>query len=138
QLSSQYKTFHHGLVGYTDGVHQLSKSYSEIDQGTKGIADGTNELEKGARQLHEGSTELREETKDLPNEMQSEIDEQLASFDYSDFEATSFVSEKNDKIGVVQFVLQTEKIENLDDEDEVDEKTEEKGFWQRFLDLFRK
>src|SRR5690625_512292 len=138
QLSSQYQTFHHGLVDYTNGVNQLSKSYIEIDRGTKGIANGTNELEKGARELHEGSTELREETKDLPDEMQSEIDEQLVSFDYSDFEAISFVSEKNKHIGVVQFVLQTEKIEKPDDEVEVDETKEEKGFWQRFLDLFRK
>ncbi len=138
ELSSQYDEFHDGLVGYTNGVHQLSQSYQDIDQGIQGVKEGAGELNKGSKKLHDGSKELHHETRDLPNKMQSEIDEQLASFDYSDFEPLSFVSDNNKQIGVVQFVLQTERIEKPEGKEEIDETLKEKNFWQRFLDLFRK
>lgn len=136
-LASEYESFHSGLLTYTDGVHELASSYNEIDQGVTGLADGAAALYDGASELHDGTKELHEETSDLPSQMQSEIDKFMEDFDYSNFDPTSFVSDKNENIGVVQFVLQTEEITMDDDEEEVEEKEEEKSLWQKFLDLFR-
>lgn len=137
QLSSEYQTFHDGLVTYTDGVDSLAKSYKDLNQGTSELADGLSELANGVSELHEGTQELAEETSDLPDQFTSEIDKFMDEFDFSDFEPVSFVSDKNKDVGVVQFVLQTEKIELEEPEEEREEKEVKKNIWARFLDLFR-
>lgn len=138
-MSSEYQLFHNGFVTYTDGVSSLAGSYGELNAGTKELTDGVSELENGASTLHEGTAELEEETSDLANEMQSEIDQFMDDFDFSDFEPASFVSDKNEDIGVVQFVLQTDSIEveEPEEDEDDDDKEDAKGLWDRFLDLFR-
>lgn len=135
-LATEYATLHEGLVTYTEGVHSLATSYNGLNDGIHDLSDGTGELESGINELHDGTKELKEETSDLPSDMQAEIDEFMEDFDFSDFTPTSFVSTKNKNIGVVQFVLQTPSIK-MEDDDETDETEEEdKGFWDRLLDLF--
>lgn len=136
-MASEYETFHDGLVTYTTGVDTLTASYGELHAGTKELAGGMDELENGAQKLREGTNELQKETKNLPDEFQSEIDAFMDEFDFSDFEATSFVSSENKNVNIVQFVLQTESIEIEEEETEPEEKEEEKNLWDRFLDLFR-
>lgn len=135
-LSSEYGTFHDGLVSYTEGVSSLSSSYEKLDTGIKELSEGTSSLNKGANELENGTQELEEETSNLPGQVESEVDEMLEEFDFSDFEPTSFVSEENEKIEVVQFVLQTEAIEVKEPETEEQEEEEEKGFWDKLMDLF--
>lgn len=136
-LASEYSAFHNGLVEYTDGVHSLATNYQDLDSGIKELSNGTAELADGAGQLHDGTSELESATSDIPEEMQSEIDKLLEEYENKDFEPVSFVSDKNEKVDVVQFVLQTESIE-IDKPEEVENKEEEKkGVWERFLDLFR-
>lgn len=136
QLTSEYQTFHNGLVQYTDGVGELATSYQGLNSGTKDLANGTSELSDGVSDLHDGTTELQKETSDLPDQLKSEIDILMEEFDYSGFKPTSFVSKENEKVGVIQFVLQTESIE-LDEEVEVVEEEEaETSLWKRFLGLF--
>lgn len=137
-MASEYQSFHNGLVDYTDGVSELASSYAGIDEGIDGLADGSSSLDEGTNDLKEGTQELHEETSDLPGEMQSEMDEMLDEYDASDFEPVSFVSDKNKDVDVVQFILQTEKIE-VDEPDTTEDTTEEedKSMWDRFLDLFR-
>lgn len=135
-LATEYQTFHNGLVSYTGGVNTLATSYQNINAGTKSVTTGISELETGVSKLHEGTQELEEETNDLPDQIESEIDKFMEEFDYSNYEPTSFVSSKNKNISVVQFVLQTERIE-MDEQEELPEKTEvKKNMWNRFLDLF--
>lgn len=136
-LASEYGTFHDGLVSYTDGISTLTSSYKDIDEGISGLTKGTSELNRGVSELYDGTKELHEETSDLPEQLKSEIEEMLEDFDFSDFEPTSFISEQNKKIGVVQFVLRTESIEIKEPEKPVEQTEEKKGIWQRFLDLFR-
>lgn len=138
-LSAEYQSFHNGLVSYTDGVGELAGSYQELDAGIQELADGTASLESGAGELHNGTQELQESTSDLPGQIEEEADEMLEEYDASDFEPQSFVSDKNEKIGVVQFVLQTESIE-MEEEEEAAQETEveeEQGFWDRLLGLFQ-
>jgi len=136
-LSSEYSTFHDGLAAYTEGVDTLSSSYNELNNGLHSLSDGTAELRNGVVQLEEGTNELASETSDLPNQMEEEVEERLEEFDFSDFEPISFVSKENEDVDIVQFVLQTEPIE-IEQVEETDEREEEeKGFWDKFLDLFR-
>ncbi|UOQ46991.1 YhgE/Pip domain-containing protein [Gracilibacillus caseinilyticus] len=139
QLSNKYNDFHSGLVEYTNGVGELSNAYGEVHSGITELADGTQELENGANELHDGTTELADSTSDLPDQVQQEIDDMINEYDKSDFEAESFVSDKNENVKSVQFVIKTESI-TYDDENEDEnsgESEEKKGIWQRFLDLFR-
>ncbi|WP_054754059.1 hypothetical protein [Piscibacillus salipiscarius] len=110
QLSSNYEAFHSGLVKYTDGVSQLAHSYGDLHGGMTQLANGAHDLEDGAQELHNGTAELAQSTSDLPDEMQNEIDQMINEFDKSDFEPTSFVSPKNEKVETVQFVIKTENI----------------------------
>lgn len=137
-LASHYAAFHDGLVSYTDGVKQLSRAYDDVHSGISGLSEGTNNLETGASELHQGTNELHKSTMHLPEEMQEEIDRMMEEYDSSDFEPVSFVSKKNnEKINSVQFVIKTESVTKEEAETEIAEKKEEKGFWERLLDLFR-
>lgn len=136
-LASEYENFHDGLMQFTGGVGDLTSAYDELDEGIQELPHGTSQLRDGANLLKEGTNELYEETSDLPDQMESEIDKFLEEYDFADFTPTSFVSEKNKDVEVVQFVLQTERIKaKEDDGDEVVE-GEKKSLWKRFLDLFR-
>src|SRR5699024_7166549 len=102
--------------------------------GTQDLANGSADLADGISDLREGTEELADETSDLPEQFNSEIDEFMDEFDFSDFEPISYVSDENKDVNVVQFILQTEKIEV---EEEPVEEEEDKNIWTRFLDLFR-
>ncbi|HLR51982.1 MAG TPA: YhgE/Pip domain-containing protein [Candidatus Avamphibacillus sp.] len=136
-LSSEYQSFHSGLVSYTEGVDTLASSFQELDSGIQELSEGTTSLEDGTSELQSGTEELHEETSDLPGQMESEVEEMLEEYANDDFEPASFVSDKNENVDVVQFVLQTEAIEIEEPEETEVEEEEEKGFWDRFLDLFR-
>src|SRR5690625_1983985 len=74
QLSSEYQTFHNGLISYTDGVNALAQSYKELNNGTQDLANGSADLADGISDLREGTEELADETSDLPEQFNSEID----------------------------------------------------------------
>ncbi|AXF57453.1 YhgE/Pip domain-containing protein [Salicibibacter kimchii] len=137
-MASEYEAFHSGLVEYTDGVSDLATSYEDLDGGIQELDEGMTSMEEGTSELEDGTEELQEETSDLPGEMQSEVDEMMDEYDASDFEPVSFVSEENEDVEIVQFVLETESIE-MDEPETTDEEEEEEepGLWERFLDLFR-
>ncbi|WP_208590255.1 YhgE/Pip domain-containing protein [Gracilibacillus suaedae] len=136
-LSGNYREFHAGLEEYTNGVDELSNAYQDLHTGIVELEDGTTALEDGASELHDGTTELADSTSDLPDQMQDEIDEMINDYDKSDFDAESFVSDKNENVQSVQFVIKTESITQDEEEDEEEETEEEKSFWDRLLDLFR-
>ncbi|WP_347814352.1 YhgE/Pip domain-containing protein [Alkalihalobacillus sp. LMS39] len=136
QLSANYGEFHSGLVSYTNGVGELSNSYGELHSGIVELANGTTELESGVGELQDGTGTLYESTSDLPEQMQEEIDNMIAEYDKSDFEAVSFVSPKNEKVNSVQFVIRTDSLKIEEQETETDEAPEEKTFWDRLRELF--
>lgn len=137
ELTRAYETFHNGLIDYTDGLEELTTAYGDIHAGTGDLANGSIDLRNGAHALHEGTSELKAETSSLPEQMTSEIERFMEDFDYDDFEASSFISAENDKIGVVQFVLQTAEIKIEETEEIVEEEAAETSFWRRFLNLFQ-
>ena len=136
-MATEYNTFHDGLTDYTEGVNSLATNYQELNSGIQELSKGSSALESGASDLHEGTKELQGETNDLPDEMQSKIDELMKEYENEDFDPVSFVSDKNEKVEVVQFVLQTEKIEVEEPETDDSKEDKDKSLWQRFLDLFK-
>ncbi|MBP2242924.1 X-X-X-Leu-X-X-Gly heptad repeat protein [Cytobacillus eiseniae] len=136
-LSASYKAFHSGIVDYTDGVSQLSSSYEGLHDGIVELSGGTEDLEKGVSELHDGTNKLHESTSDLPNQMTTEIDQMISTYDKSDFDAVSFVSAENEKVNSVQFVLKTESIKSEESEKPSEPVEEKKGFWARLIDLFK-
>lgn len=138
EFSSQYNSFHKGLVDYTNGVGELTNAYGELHSGISELTSGTGELSSGTSELYDGMGDLSEETATLPEDVRAEINEFMESYDHSDFEAKSFVSEKNDRIGVVQFILKTEEILHPEIEEEEEKAVEKKGFWAIVKRLFKK
>ncbi|WP_404408104.1 YhgE/Pip domain-containing protein [Jeotgalibacillus malaysiensis] len=136
-LAANYAEFHSGLNEYTGGVSQLAGSYSELHSGLGSLTGGTDELENGAGALYSGTSELASATSELPDQLQEEIDAMLSEFDKSDFEPVSFVSDENKSIESVQFVIKTDSLKKEDAEEAEVEAEEEKGFWDRLVDLFR-
>ncbi|WP_404460926.1 YhgE/Pip domain-containing protein [Sutcliffiella horikoshii] len=136
-LAANYNQFHSGLVSYTNGVGELSTSYSQLHNGLIGLTDGTSELSSGVNELSEGTEELYSETKDLPAKMQAEIDKMIQEYDKSDFKPVSFVSEENEKVTSVQFVIKTEAIKMEEKKTKEAEPEKKKGFWTLLKELFK-
>ncbi|WNF38328.1 YhgE/Pip domain-containing protein [Bacillaceae bacterium IKA-2] len=136
-LSSNYKEFHAGLVSYTNGVGQLSSSYKDVHAGIAGLSGGTGELAAGVDRLDDGTDTLYQSTKDLPEQMQEQVDQMIADYDKSDFEAVSFVSTENEKINSVQFVIKTDSIKKQEQEFIEEQDKEQKGFLDLLMDLFK-
>ncbi|MGM8212495.1 YhgE/Pip domain-containing protein [Virgibacillus sp. W0430] len=136
RLASNYKEFHAGLLKYTGGVSQLSSSYVDLHDGIGKLANGTDKLKSGVAELHNGTKRLQESTHDLPEQMTEEIDQMMAEYDKSDFEAVSFVSSKNNNVHSVQFVMKTASIKQETTNTTTEETKEDKGFWARFKELF--
>ncbi|NLP52416.1 YhgE/Pip domain-containing protein [Bacillus sp. RO1] len=135
-LAANYSQFHSGLVNYTNGVGELSTSYSQLHTGLIGLTDGTSELSSGVNELSEGTEELYSETKDLPAKMQAEVDKMIQEYDKSDFKPVSFVSEENEKVTSVQFVIKTEAIKMEEKKMKEAEPEKKKGFWTLLKELF--
>ncbi len=137
-LATNYEQFHTGLVEYTNGMHTLANNYTELDNGINELSNGTDDLASGVGELHRGTDKLARSTSDLPAEMTKEIDEMIAEFDKSDFDPVSFIApKKNEDVASVQFVFKTEQLKIEEPDDEEEEEEEKKGFWEKFLDLFR-
>jgi putative membrane protein len=135
-LAADYGQFHSGLVSYTKGVGELSASYKKLHTGITELSGGTVELEAGAGKLQNGTDTLYDSTKNLPDQMQDEINSMMADYDKSDFKPVSFVSPDNEKINSVQFVIKTESIKIEEQEQKEKPAKETKSFWSRLLDLF--
>lgn len=135
-LTANYNHFHSGLVAYTGGVAELAGSYQEVHGGIAALTGGTSELESGSAELQNGTAQLASSTSDLPDQLQKEIDGLISEYDKSDFEPVSFVSDQNEKVETVQFVIKTESIKNDEKEDGAPEDQKEKSFWDRLKALF--
>ncbi len=137
QLSENYAEFHKGLEEYMKGVSGLSEGYGGLQSGIGSLAAGLGELNVGTKSLYEGTGRLNQETSDLPNIIQAEIDELLKDYDTSEYVPQSFVSEKNTEVSSVQFVLKTPPIERKETPAPAATASENKGLWQKLLELFK-
>lgn len=122
-ISSGYAQLDAGVQAYTSGVSELASQYAGIDAGISASASGLGELSGGMNTLSSSTIQLATGTQNMPEEMQKQIDEFAAAYDFSGFEPASFVSEKNEKVQLVQFVFTTpalEPAEEIEDEEEIE------------------
>ncbi len=109
-LSQNYSDFHNGLKTFMSGLTNLSIGYTSYNSGLSMFCSGVNDLYAGIVQLHSGTQKMKNETSDLPDTIQSEIDDMLAKYSGSDFEPVSFTSPQNRNIALVQFVFKCDDI----------------------------
>lgn len=136
-LSSNYSTFHSGLVAYTNGVSDLASAYDVLDQGIGQLADGTSELDKGGGRLKSGTHELYVNTRDLPDRLPEEIDKLMEEYDKTDFHPVSFVDGRNKHIEQVQFVVSAPPVKIPEKAAPQAADSKPQTIWEKFLDLFR-
>ncbi|BAK43930.1 hypothetical protein [Eggerthella sp. YY7918] len=135
RLSGEYSQFHDGLAQYATGLSTLSSNYAALESGTATFAQGTGQLASGANELSGGMGELNAATIKIPDEMRKQIEEMTAEFDFPEFKPVSFVSEQNENVSAVQFVMSTAAIEKPPVK-EVEEPEVEPTIWERFVALF--
>lgn len=125
-----------GSIALADGLVELKNGSAELCDGAITLEDGIITLEDGLIQMQSGTMEFRNKTANLDrkliDELRAGVDELFGNGD----EIESFVSDKNENVQAVQFVIRTPSIE-IPDDAEVDGNTEKKlSFWQKLLRLF--
>ncbi len=156
-LTSEYGKLDSGIGEYTDGVAQLAAGYLELVNGVNDLSDGSVKLRDGASdlmdgadslydgiiqlsdgvgELKDGTTEFYDKTRDMDVQIEDEIDDTIDSMSGSDIPVTSFVSEKNENVESVQFVIKTAAVEKPEPAAEPETEQEKLTFWQKFMKLF--
>lgn len=97
--------------------------------------DGVSELKDGTEELADGTGEFSDEVSSIDDKIDEEIDKAIEKIAGGNYEPVSFVSEKNQNVELVQFVMQTEKISIPEEEEEV-QIQETKSIWDKIKDLF--
>ncbi|NLF80194.1 MAG: YhgE/Pip domain-containing protein [Clostridia bacterium] len=136
QLAANYKKFDQGLNEYIDGVGSLSANYPAFNHGLLQYLDGVASAGSGISRLAGGSAELTTATGDMPNEVDTVINELMAQYDYADFTPQSFTDSRNSHIIAVQFIMTTEPIAKSKPQ-MIAEPEQPQGFFDRLLALFR-
>ncbi len=159
RLADSYSDLDSGINQYTSGVSQINAGFGTIKSGVSALAEGSRTLCNGAGSLDDGVSQLysgisdlcdgtdllskgtgefRKETDGIDDEIFDKIDDLLSEMTGSDSETESFVSEKNENVTSVQFVIKTDAVEIPKDEPVKEEKKEKISFWQKIVRLFKK
>ena len=120
------------------GINDISSGTNNLKGGSSELLSGINEISTGVGALTNGSGQLNDACSDIPNEIDSKVDELTSQYLSSDFEITSFVSEKNTNVESVQFAIRTDGIEVKEEKQEIVEEKVETNIWKLFLNLFKK
>ena len=136
EISDNYGSFHEGLAAFMSGAAEIAGGYAEIDSGISELADGLAEFADGAAKLRDGTEELASETSGMPGRVKEEIDDLTSDFTAKKFETVSFASERNENIGLVQFVFRTDDIIKPAVEKEIEVENAQSNFWERLKKLF--
>ena len=119
------------------GLQQLADGLTTYRNGLGAYVSGIYQVGDGSRQLADGTDQLARETDGLDDMFREQIEQMTEEFLPNDFEAVSFVSDKNKQVEVVQFVIMGHAI-NMPDNGEVENDDRiEKTIWDRILDLFK-
>lgn len=142
-LNTGSKSLYSGTEELLSGIVELYDGTGTLRDGTGALNDGVAELLFGIARLYDGAGELkggtsamREETKDMDTEIADKIDGLMETVTGGDFEATSFVSDKNTNIQSVQFVMKADGVRVREAGRVTEEEPKKLTVWQKFLDLF--
>ncbi len=132
-----------GTVPLLDGSIQLSDGLAELEQGSVSLCDGAIALEDGVLsledgllELHGGTIEFRDKTANLDrkvlNKLRASVDDIFGNGDA----VGSFVSEKNQNVQAVQFLIRTPAIEITEEAEQQAQMATPRTFLQKLLHLF--
>lgn len=138
QINAGFGTLKSGVSALADGSKTLCEGAGSLDDGVSQLYSGISELCDGTDMLSKGTGEFRKETAGIDDEIFDKIDDLLSDITGSDSETESFVSEKNENVTSVQFVIKTDAVEIPKTEPVKAEKKEKKSFWKKITDLFKK
>ncbi len=127
-----------GAGKLVNGSKELLNGSSDLKQGTVDLYDGTSDFYDGTVELQDGTKEFYDKTYDMDTQVREQIDDMLAEISGSDAPVVSFVSDKNENVNSVQFVIKTAAIEKEEVAEVVAEEETPTGFFQKLLALFRK
>ena len=125
-----------GIADFYAATGTLKDGTGELNEGVADLLEGIAQLNDGTAELKDGTSEMRSETDGMDTEISNKIDEMIHSITGGDSEVVSFVSDKNENVEAVQFVIQTESIEMDEAETAEITATESLTFWQKLLHLF--
>ena len=159
ELVTNYESLDTGINSYTQGVASIVSAYSQISTGTgnllkgskklvtgsnnlkegsKTLYNGITTLQDGATQLNDGTKEFYEKTSDMDTQVEDTIDEMLDALSGGDAKVESFVSDKNEDVESVQFVIKTAAVEKEEAETKTETKQEKTSVVDKLLNLFQK
>jgi putative membrane protein len=129
---------------------ELSGGISQLRANTGTIASSAGELYSAAVQLNsaigdlrnglasykDGTRRLKNEAASMDSEINSRIDEILDDILGGGAEVVSFVSDKNNAVNAVQFLMKTDAITPPEKAEQQVTERVELSFWQKFLKLF--
>lgn len=157
QLVESYGSLDTGIQNYTDGVAAIVAAYAKLVDGTGTLADGGKELVKGSAdlkagagelyqgmvslndgtsRLSDGTNEFYEQTDGMDSKIENTMDDMLDSISGGSSDTVSFVSDKNQNVESVQFVIKTSSIKKPEVEQKETAKQEKLSFWEKLLRLF--
>jgi methyl-accepting chemotaxis protein len=136
-LTSGYSQIQGGLVGLSTALGQVNSSVGEaLVPGVTEMLSSYELLNDGTGKLAEAISELDSKAADIPDELQSRIDEELEKIFPSESEKQSFVS-KDAAADSVLFIMQTDEITAPSIAvDDVSSASKPETFWDKLLNLF--
>lgn len=150
-------SFNAGLKAYTEGVKRigagaeglyagsaqlassaltLTSSADDLYEAAKQINEGLAALRDGLSSYKAGTAEFKGKTSDIDRQLISKADELIGNIFGSGSSTVSFVSEKNERVDSVQFVMKTAPIEKPEPAKTPVQSAERLSFWQKLLRLF--
>lgn len=124
-----------GIVEIYNGSGTLKYGTGALDEGVAELLTAIAQLYDGTGELKDGTSAMREETSGTDSEI-NKIDDLLSCITGEDMEVSSFVSEKNESIKSVQFVIRTESIHTAEAEEVIEQEPVDLNFFQKILKLF--
>lgn len=131
-----YQKLYEGAGALVGGTGMLADGAGEMQSGTGDLLAGLSTLYEGTQALADGTGTLRSHTEGMDGEIKDKINEMTDSMTGSKIPLKSFVSDKNQKVKAVQFVLKTDPISKAEAEPLPEPGAPEKTWWQKLFGLF--
>ena len=150
-----YSLFYDGLKSYTDGVgtaadgaatikinmDTLYANVGKLNNGVGDLNDATGKLNEGVSGIvggkeDDGSEEEKDTSASLKDTVKEQVDSIVDSISGGDIEINSFVSEENENVKAVQFVIKAEGVNIAPPASSSPAEQEKLTFWQKLLRLF--
>lgn len=126
-----------GTESAVSGLEILQSGAAALISGAGDLNDGLLTLSDGAEEMRSGTQEFYTQTSEIDTKIEDEVKEVMKKFTSDDYEVESFTSEKNTRIGLVQFAIRTDDIKKQEAE-EKEETTEKTTIWEKIAGLFRR